>query len=93
MRDFLHITLPVLKPVMVVVVILATINTLKTFDLVYAMTFGGPNHASQVLTLWMYLQGFMYNHMGYGSAVAVAFLAITLGFSIFQLKVSGSRKQ
>jgi len=89
-QDFWHITLPVLKPVMIVVVILATINTLKTFDLVYVMTFGGPNNASQVLTLWMYLRGFMYNQMGYGSAVAVTLLFITFAFSAVQLKVTGS---
>ena len=91
-QDFWYVTLPILKPVTVVVVILATINTLKTFDLVYVMTFGGPNYASQVLTLWMYLQGFMYNHMGYGSAVAVALLLITFAFSAVQLKVTGSLK-
>ncbi len=90
--DFLHITLPLLKPVTAVVVVLAMINTLKVFDLIYVMTFGGPGNASQVLTLRMYLAGFMHNYMGYGSAIAVVFLLLTLAISAVQLKATGSLK-
>lgn len=85
-QSFWYITLPLLKPVATVVIILAVINTLKLFDLIYVMTFGGPNHSSEVLTTWMYLQGFMYNNMGYGSAIAVALLLITFALTAAQLK-------
>ena len=82
-----HITLPALRPVTAVVITLTSINTLKLFDLVYVMTAGGPNHASQVLTTWMYAQGFMFNNMGYGSALAVVLLLITLVVTVVQFKL------
>ena len=88
-QSFWRITMPVLWPVTTLVIVLISINTLKLFDLVYVMTHGGPNHASEVLTTWMYFQGFMYNNMGYGSAVAVVLLVITLVFTLIQFKVLG----
>lgn len=86
-RHFLDITLPALRPVTAVVITLTSINTLKLFDLVYVMTAGGPNHASQVLTTWMYAQGFMFNNMGYGSALAVVLLLITFVITVIQFKL------
>jgi raffinose/stachyose/melibiose transport system permease protein len=86
-QRFSGITLPSLRPVTAVVVILASINSLKLFDLVYVMTAGGPNHASEVLTTWMYAQGFMFNNMGYGSALAVVLLVITFVLTAIQFRV------
>jgi raffinose/stachyose/melibiose transport system permease protein len=86
-RRFRDITLPALRPVTAVVICLTSINTLKLFDLVYVMTAGGPNHASQVLTTWMYSQGFMFNNMGYGSALAVVLLLITFVITVVQFKL------
>ncbi|MBA3416296.1 MAG: sugar ABC transporter permease [Chloroflexia bacterium] len=87
-RQFWDITLPALRPVTAVAVSLATINTLKLFDLVYVMTAGGPNNASEVLTTWMYAQGFMFNNMGYGSALAVVLLAITFVVTVVQFRIT-----
>lgn len=84
---FWDITLPALRPVTAVVVTLTSINTLKLFDLVYVMTAGGPNRASEVLTTWMYTQGFMFNNMGYGSALAVVLLFITFVITVIQFKL------
>lgn len=84
-QRFWSITLPALRPVTAVVVTLASINTLKLFDLVYVMTAGGPNHSSEVLTTWMYQQGFKFNNMGYGSALAVVLLIITFILTAVQL--------
>lgn len=86
-QSFWRITMPVLWPVTTLVIILISIGTLKLFDLVYVMTHGGPNHASEVLTTWMYFQGFMYNNMGYGSAIAVVLLAVTFGLTLIQFRV------
>lgn len=86
-RRFWDITLPALRPVTAAVITLTSINTLKLFDLVYVMTAGGPNHASQVLTTWMYAQGFMFNNMGYGSALAVVLLLITFVVTVVQFKL------
>jgi ABC-type sugar transport system permease subunit len=56
------------------------------------MTAGGPNHSSEVLTTWMYQQGFKFNNMGYGSAIAVVLLIVTFVLTTIQLTVL-SREQ
>ena len=91
-QRFWSITMPALRPVTAVVVTLVSINTLKLFDLVYVMTAGGPNHSSEVLTTWMYQQGFKFNNMGYGSAIAVVLLIVTFVLTTIQLTVL-SREQ
>jgi ABC-type sugar transport system permease subunit len=50
---------------------LAVIKSLKSFDIVYIMTGGGPFHKSDTLAMFMYLQSFKSYYMGYGSAIAV----------------------
>ena len=87
LQSFWRITMPLLWPITTLVIILTSINTLKLFDLVYVMTSGGPNYASEVLTTFMYSQGFEFNRMGYGSALAVVILLITLVFTLVQVKV------
>lgn len=86
-QSFWQITLPVLRPVLYMVIILTSIGSLKTFEMVYVMTFGGPNHASEVLQTWMYFNGFKFNKLGYGSAMANVILMITLALTIVQLRV------
>ncbi len=82
-----RVTLPVLWPVIALVIVLTSIGSLKLFDLVYVMTAGGPNYASEVLTTYMYTQGFRYNKMGYGSAIGVVLLLLTLALSLVQLRL------
>lgn len=86
-QTFWRVTMPVLWPVTALVIVLTSIGTLKLFDLVYVMTAGGPNYASEVLTTWMYTQGFRYSKMGYGSAIGVVLLVLTLVLSLIQLRV------
>lgn len=86
-QTFWRITMPILRPVTAMVIVLASIDTLKLFDLVYVMTSGGPNHASEVLSTWMFAQGFTFNRMGYGSALAVVLLTITFLLTVAQLRV------
>jgi raffinose/stachyose/melibiose transport system permease protein len=62
----------------VVVIALSIINSLKVFDLVYAMTYGGPGDSTNVLASWSYFQAFNFNRFGLGAAVAVILLLITM---------------
>lgn len=82
------ITVPMLKPVVITVAVLITIGLLKLFDIVYLMTNGGPNHKSEVLSTWMYTEAFTYKHFGYGAAIAVVLLLMTVVVGIVQLRVS-----
>lgn len=79
---FWNITLPWLREANVVVFSLAVINSFKTFDLIYTMTYGGPGRITQVLGTWMYFNAFQYYHAGYGAAIAWVIAAITLIMAI-----------
>jgi len=92
-RSLWYITLPLLKEVVIVVIILSMINSFKLFDLVYVMTSGGPSHATEVLATWSFYQGFMFDRMGYGSAIAVVLTLIIFVFSFMSLKLSHMRRR
>lgn len=77
-RVFRDITFPSLGPTHVVVVALSVIDALKVFDLIYAMTYGGPGNDTQVIGTWVYFNVFNFNKAGYGSAVAVVGAGISL---------------
>jgi len=67
-----------LRPASIVVIALAVINSLKSFDILYMMTRGGPFHSSDNLAMMVYNESFQKYRMGYGSTVAVVLFMITL---------------
>lgn len=81
---FRRVTLPLLKPVTVIVLVITIIESLRAFDLVYVMTNGleGPDHATEVLATMMFNAAIHNYELGYGAAVAVVLLLISLGFII-----------
>ena len=81
-QSFRNVTMPGLTETHVIVLSLAVIHGLKVFDLVYAMTYGGPGRETQVLGTWMYFQGFQYYHAGYGAAIAWVIAAVILVLAI-----------
>ncbi len=82
-----NIILPQLKNSTIIVVSLTIINSLKSFDIVYIMTKGGPFRASEVLTTLMYREAFWNYRMGYGSAVANMLFFLILILIVFYLRV------
>ena len=75
---FRHVTLPQLKPVLFVTTVLVTIYALNTFDLIFALTGGGPGRATQVLALFMYQEAFQDYALGRGAAIAVVMLVVNI---------------
>jgi multiple sugar transport system permease protein len=73
---FRLITLPLLVPTIVVAMLLRMIDALKTFDLIYATTQGGPGIASETLNIYGYVLGFGFFKMGLGSALIMLFLLL-----------------
>jgi raffinose/stachyose/melibiose transport system permease protein len=86
-----HIIWPMLKHVHLTLILLGVIGTLQTFPLVYIMTGGGPNHATEMLPNYIFLQAFRLQSMGYASALSAVLLLLALGLSLFQVRVLGAK--
>jgi len=84
---FRHITLPLLRPTIVVAVLFRAIDCLKTFDIIYVMTQGGPGFASETLIVYTFQVGLFYFHIGYASSLLVILFALVLGVSLLLIKV------
>ena len=80
-QRFRYITLPLIRPAVVMVVILRTMTALSAFAAIFAATGGGPGTATEILNLYAYRTSFTELNIGYGSALAMVLLAITLGVS------------
>ena len=83
---FWKITLPLLKPIIIIITLLKTIWSMKMFDQVVTMTGGGPGRATQFLNYYIYLHGFRYIDMGYAASLAVILLIAMTIFTIFYVK-------
>ena len=84
---FWNITLPLLKPAIYSAVLLRLIDALKTFDIIYATTQGGPGTSSQTLNIYGYVLGFQYFQIGKASALLMVFFAIVLSLSILVISL------
>lgn len=82
------IKLPLIMGVVKVTIVLAIVGSLKYFDLIYVMTSGGPNGASEVMASYMYKLAFANYNFGYGSAVGFLLLIITLIVTIVIRKLT-----
>lgn len=80
-QAFQHITIPLLRPTIVVAVLLRAIDSFKTFDLVYVMTNGGPGTSTETLSFYTYKWGFKFFQMGYASALSFVMLIMVIIFA------------
>ena len=74
MQRFLFVTLPVIKPVLIIVTMFSVIFTFGDFQLIYALTHGGPANATHVFSTWSFDIGMSAGQLGMGAAVALAIL-------------------
>jgi multiple sugar transport system permease protein len=91
-QKFYHVTLPLLRPALLLTILFRTIDALRVFDLVYVMTQGGPADATNVLQFYGYKKTFAEGMVGYGSAIAIIVFALSLLLSLAYLhafKTSG----
>ena len=77
-QRFRRITLPLLRPAIVMVVIMRTMGALTAFAAIFTVTGGGPGTATEILNLYAYRKSFTELSIGYGSALAVALLIVTI---------------
>jgi len=93
LQQFWHVTMPGLRTTHIIVITLSVIGSFKVFDLIYAMTYGGPGQATQVLASWMYFQTFQYYNVGYGSALTWIIALISLVVTIPYIQVMSRRNE
>jgi raffinose/stachyose/melibiose transport system permease protein len=82
---------PMLRPVHLTLILLGIIGALQTFALVFILTKGGPNNASQTMPTYIFQQAFQLSSMGYGAAISVVLLVVALVASLGQMRFLGSR--
>ena len=85
-RKFIHITLPFLRPTITILLVLRTMQTLKVFDIVYAITEGGPAGATEILNYYVYKETFLSLRQGKGAAMSVLLTLLILGISLLYMK-------
>ena len=83
-QTFFKVTLPLLSPVIFFVLIITTISSFQVFDLIYLMTQGGPDGATDVLVYWLYKNSFEYFVIGRASATAYVLFVIIAILSMIQ---------
>ena len=91
-QRFRYITLPLIRPAVVMVVILRMMTALSAFAAIFAATGGGPGSATEILNLYAYRTSFTEFNLGYGSALAVVLLSITLAVSYFMFRLRRARR-
>ena len=78
---FRYITLPLITPFLFIAAMIRTIDAVKSFDIIFAITQGGPGSASETVNLYLYSVAFVYYDLGYGSAIAVVFFALIVALA------------
>ena len=73
---FRYITLPLITPFLFIAAMIRLIDALKSFDIIFAITQGGPGSASETINLYLYSVAFVYYDIGYGSAIALVFFVL-----------------
>ena len=81
------VLIPMLRPTITVTVAMAIIGSIRYFDVVWVMTVGGPNHATELLATYMFKLGFFSYRMGYASAIAVVLFLLALVLTVTQIRL------
>jgi multiple sugar transport system permease protein len=86
-RTFRYITLPMLRPVIVVCVVIRAIDAFRTFDIVWTISGGGPARATEVFSIYAYVEAFQFMNFGRGSAAAVIGALIIVVFAMLLYRI------
>jgi multiple sugar transport system permease protein len=92
-QTFRYVLLPLMKGQILIVLLIRSMDVFKTFDFVYALTFGGPGQSSTVASFYIYRQAFTQFKLGYGSALSWIVFAIIYFISFGILKIFSSSEE
>ncbi len=90
-QRFIRITLPLLKPSLLIALLFRTMDAFRVFDLVFVMTQGGPADSTNVLQFYGYKKIFAEGLMGYGSTISILVFMVTLTISLLYIRLIGTR--
>ncbi|HXG68503.1 MAG TPA: sugar ABC transporter permease [Blastocatellia bacterium] len=86
-QTFRDITLPLLKPAILIALLLRTMDLLRTFDQIFILTEGGPGFATETVSLYIYRAAFRFGDFGYAAAMSFLLLALTNIISLFYIRL------
>jgi len=87
-RKWLHITVPMMSPIVFFNLVMGIIGTFQVFSQAYIMTDGGPNYSSLFMVYYLFVQAFEYGRMGYASAIAWVLFVIVIVFTVLIFRSS-----
>jgi ABC-type sugar transport system permease subunit len=87
---FVHVTLPELRPAILVALIFRTLDAFRVFDLIYVMTGGGPGTSTEPIALYTFNALLQHLRFGYGSALSVMVFVVTFGLALLYIRILGS---
>lgn len=91
-QTFRHVTLPLLKPAILIVLLLRTMDLLRVFDQIFILTEGGPGFATETISLYIYRTAFRFFDFGYAAAMSFVLLALTNIISAIYIRFLQSRE-
>ena len=90
-QSFWRITFPIMRPLVTTTVLIVVLLSLGNFSLIYIMTQGGPGTATNILPVYSYQQGFVFQNLAYGALIGDALVVISTIFAVIYVKVSRVR--
>jgi multiple sugar transport system permease protein len=84
-RRFVHITIPLLRPTLALVLVFSVAGSLLAFDQFYIITAGGPSNSTLSAVMWIYRTSFISFNLGYGAAMSILLMIVLAGVSAVQL--------
>lgn len=85
-KRLFRVTLPIIRPTLMINMLLITLGTISDFTLIFAMTQGGPGNQTAILPVYMYIEAFQFNALGYGTTIALALMVIGAILSIVYIR-------
>jgi multiple sugar transport system permease protein len=86
-QTFRHVTLPLLKPAILIALLLRTMDLLRVFDQIFILTEGGPGFSTETISLYIYRTAFRFSNFGYAAAMSFVLLIITNIISLFYIRL------
>jgi ABC-type sugar transport system permease subunit len=92
-QRFWTITIPLLKPVLLVLIVILSLATFNMVDLIMVMTAGGPGTSTKLISYYMYEQGFVFLRFGYAATIAMVLFVVNVVLTVFYIRLIRSSTQ